>query len=261
MSDSSKTREQELVLELLCCVMLADRDPSEAENSRIQEVLRTDGCEWTSEEFETRTQQLYERIRAQGFWPTLDQVCEWTRAELDDSQVKRILDDCTQLAEVDGETHEQELKVLRRMEKNLSQLILARVGRPQTKSRSAVPEAPLSLPRIVICIACIAAMAIFGYVLTMAERGLDSKFAKVELGMSNTEVTRLMGPGHEKPSTDGSVIEGGLRVFLPPAKKRTVVVWGDSDPKYQGEYGYIVHFGDGVVVRKTKVRGHRSRGG
>ena len=270
MPEHSRVRRHEVILEILSCVMVADRQASGAEKQQIHNLLQADDSSWTKAEVDTRLQHLFERIRSQGFQETLDQVCEWARTlNLAADDIEQLLQDCEQLAQSDSEFHDREQQVIRRIRKSLQQLKLPRTRshnmwkpRPasddRSRSKSSQPS-PLKLLGGLFSGIIGSLFLVLEISSCLSFREQESRFEQVVPGMKVDAVIELMGPAPIKPSGEAGLIVNGMRVDFPAAKQRTVMQWGTLYPKYNHECCYTVYFGDGVVQYKWAEYGSINR--
>jgi len=120
-------RQDEIILELLCCVMVVDKTASATEKTRIHTILSEDGSTWTSAEVNERIMKFIAQVEAQGFWSTLDDACD-EAAALPISRVEKLVQNCITLAKGDSEFHERERKSIGRILTRLPQLHFAGIS-------------------------------------------------------------------------------------------------------------------------------------
>ena len=134
MPGNSNEQQDEIILELLCCVMVVDKTASATEKAHIHTILSEDGSNWTTAEVNERVMKFIARVEAQGFWPILDDACDKASA-LPMSRVEKLVQNCITLAKGDSEFHDRERKAIGRILKKLPQLQLGEIA-PQHAASS-----------------------------------------------------------------------------------------------------------------------------
>jgi uncharacterized tellurite resistance protein B-like protein len=133
MTRTPNEQEDEIILEMLCCVMVVDKTASAAEKAHIHTILSEDGSNWTTDEVNERIMKFIKRVEAQGFWSTLDDACD-EAAVLPVSRVEKLVRNCITLAKGDSEFHDRERKAIGRILKKLPQLRLGENSSQQGES-------------------------------------------------------------------------------------------------------------------------------
>jgi uncharacterized tellurite resistance protein B-like protein len=133
MTRTPNEQEDEIILEVLCCVMVVDKTASAAEKAHIHTILSEDGSKWTTAEVNERIMKFVARVEAQGFWSTLDDACD-EAAVLPVSRVEKLVRNCITLAKGDSEFHDRERKAIGRILKKLPQLQLGEISSQQDDS-------------------------------------------------------------------------------------------------------------------------------
>jgi hypothetical protein len=133
MTHTPNEREDEIILEVLCCVMVVDKTASATEKAHIHTILSDDGSNWTTAEVNERIMKFVARVEAQGFWSTLDDACDKASA-LPMSRVEKLVRNCITLAKGDSEFHDRERKAIGRILKKLPQLQLGETSSQQDGS-------------------------------------------------------------------------------------------------------------------------------
>jgi uncharacterized tellurite resistance protein B-like protein len=133
MTRTPNEQEDEIILEVLCCVMVVDKTASAAEKAHIHTILSEDGSNWTTAEVNERIMKFVARVEAQGFWSTLDDACDEASA-LPMSRVEKLVRNCITLAKGDSEFHDRERKAIGRILKKLPQLQLGEISSQQDDS-------------------------------------------------------------------------------------------------------------------------------
>lgn len=143
MTHNSKERQDEIILDVLCCVMVVDKTASAAEKAHVHTILSEDGSNWTTDEVNERIMKFIAQVEDQGFWSTLDDVCDKASA-LPASRVEKLVQNCITLAKSDSEFHERERKAIGRILKRLPQLQLN--GTASQKASSS-PTGDMNIPK------------------------------------------------------------------------------------------------------------------
>jgi len=133
MAHTPNERHDEIILELLCCVMVVDKTASAAEKAHIHTILSEDGSNWTTDEVNERIMKFIKRVETQGFWSTLDDACD-EAAVLPVRRVEKLVRNCITLAKGDSEFHDRERKAIGRILKKLPQLQLGEISSQQDDS-------------------------------------------------------------------------------------------------------------------------------
>jgi uncharacterized tellurite resistance protein B-like protein len=133
MTRTPNEQEDEIILEVLCCVMVVDKTASAAEKTHIHTILSEDGSKWTTAEVNDRIKKFIARVEAQGFWSTLDDACD-KASVLPLSRVEKLVQNCITLAKGDSEFHDRERKAIGRILKKLPQLQLGEISSQQDDS-------------------------------------------------------------------------------------------------------------------------------
>jgi uncharacterized tellurite resistance protein B-like protein len=127
MTRTPNEREDEIILEVLCCVMVVDKTASATEKAHIHTILSGDGSNWTADEVNDRIKKFIARVETQGFWSTLDDACD-KASTLPTSRVEKLVQNCITLAKGDSEFHERERKAIGRILTKLPQLHFAGIA-------------------------------------------------------------------------------------------------------------------------------------
>ena len=149
MTRTPKERHDEIMLEVLCCVMVVDKTASATEKAHIHTILSEDGSNWTTAEVNDRIMKFVARVEAQGFWSTLDDACD-EAAALPISRVEKLVQNCITLAKGDSEFHDRERKAIGRILKKLPQLHFAGIAsqhaapNPTSDEKNSKPESEQS---------------------------------------------------------------------------------------------------------------------
>ena len=110
----TKERQEEIVFEVLYCVMVADGKASRDEKVRLVKLMDEYGCTWSTEEIGQRLSDFVSRIRADGVQKFLDTV--WRSAErLDDDHAAQLVEKCHQLTRTDDDYTERERDTVQKM--------------------------------------------------------------------------------------------------------------------------------------------------
>jgi len=120
MSDSPDRRQHEILLDSLCCVMVADGTASQEEKSQIAKLMSDAGSLWTSDEVARRMRGFGSRVRSMGFRLVLNRTCSDVY-RLRNTDSSRILESCLAIADADQHLHQIEKKVIARIRKSLEQ--------------------------------------------------------------------------------------------------------------------------------------------
>ena len=121
----TKERQEEIVFEVLCCVMVADGKASRDEKVRLVKLMDEYGCTWSTEEIGQRLSDFVSRVRTDGFQKVLNAVCQ--KAErLDDDHAAQLVEKCHQLARTDDDFTERERDTVQKIETRLNQLAFIR---------------------------------------------------------------------------------------------------------------------------------------
>lgn len=145
----SNAREDQIALELLCCVMVADRLATSDEKHFIRDILEAgwfggwyslndstivkvdpgavNACSWTKREISFRIQQFMKRVKADGLIRTVDAVCEAAQS-LDLSRLQGLVQSATQLAMSDSKFTVREQRVIERVQQNIPMLQFAAIA-------------------------------------------------------------------------------------------------------------------------------------
>lgn len=133
MTDIPDEQHDEIILQLLCCVMVVDKTASATEKAHIHTILSEDGSKWTTAEVNERVMKFIARVEGQGFWSTLDDACD-EAAVLPVSRVEKLVRNCITLAKGDSEFHDRERKAIGRILRKLPQLQLGEISSQQDDS-------------------------------------------------------------------------------------------------------------------------------
>jgi uncharacterized tellurite resistance protein B-like protein len=133
MTRTPNEQEDEIILEMLCCVMVVDKTASAAEKAHIHTILSEDGSNWTTDEVNERIMKFIKRVETQGFWSTLDDACD-EAAVLPVRRVEKLVRNCITLAKDDSEFHDRERKAIGRILTKLPQLRLGENSSQQGES-------------------------------------------------------------------------------------------------------------------------------
>ena len=109
MSDSPDRRQHEILLDSLCCVMVADGTASQEEKSLIAKLMSDAGSLWTSDEVARRMRGFGSRVRSMGFRLVLNRTCSDVY-RLRNTDSSRILESCLAIADADQHLHQNEKK-------------------------------------------------------------------------------------------------------------------------------------------------------
>jgi hypothetical protein len=139
MTHTSKERQDEIILDVLCCVMVVDKTASATEKAHIHTILSEDGSNWTIAEVNERIMKFIARVEDQGFWSTLDDACD-KASVLPVSLVEKLVQNCITLAKGDSEFHERERKAIGRIRKKLPQLRSPEIAMYQLAASSTSNE-------------------------------------------------------------------------------------------------------------------------
>ena len=121
----TKERQEEIVFEVLYCVMVADGKASCDEKVRLVKLMDEYGCTWSTEEIGQRLSDFVSRIRADGVQKFLDTV--WRSAErLDDDHAAQLVEKCHELTRTDDEYTGRERDTVQKIETRLNQLAFIR---------------------------------------------------------------------------------------------------------------------------------------
>ena len=160
---TSNERQHEIVFEILCCVMIADRTASSDEKTRIVELMAEYECTWKREELIRRIREFGGRVRAEGFRDIVTQTCE--KAEgLDDDHAGQIIASCVRLATSDDNYGDHERAVIQKIESKLKELpFIRRAFLAPVKSDHSQPATRGKAQRIFenIVVAAIMAAGLF----------------------------------------------------------------------------------------------------
>jgi uncharacterized tellurite resistance protein B-like protein len=139
MTRTPNEQEDEIILEILCCVMVVDKTASATEKAHIHTILSDDGSNWTTAEVNERIMKFITGVEAQGFWSTLDDACD-KASVLPLSRVEKLVQNCITLAKGDSEFHDRERKAIGRILKKLPQLQIGEISSQQDESTPTSDE-------------------------------------------------------------------------------------------------------------------------
>lgn len=262
------TDEHIVALDLLCCVMVADRMASGVEKQLIRDLLKQDDCPWTDAEIAGRIREFAERVKKGGLESTINNVCDSTRGlKLD--RVREIFDDCVQIAKADGEFTKRETRVLDRIQELIPELKLTLIAehhpeaaRPRASSagreaRTVEDEEVSAAGKVVSLI--VGVLFVMGLlVLFIQRKDFEAKFASIKTGITDAEeVIELLGTPVERRSQQLQATgPGGFR-DADQGQTSTTMIWGKRFPIYTDEYCYTVHLLDGIVTSTNVQRGEK----
>jgi len=145
----SDTREDQIALELLCCVMVADGLATSAEKHLVRNIMEAgwfaswyslgdstivklepgdpNARSWTKREIALRIQQFIKRVKADGLANTIDTVCEAAQS-LDLPRLQGLVQSATQLAKSDSNYSAGEQRVIARIKQNIPMLQFAELA-------------------------------------------------------------------------------------------------------------------------------------
>jgi hypothetical protein len=145
----SDAREDQIALELLCCVMVAGGRATSVEKHLILDILKAgwfaswyllgdstivkvepgspDACSWTKREISSRIQQFIKRVKADGLVSTIDAVCEAAQS-LDLPRLQGLVQSATQLAKSDSKYSAGKQRVIERIRQNIPMLQFAEIA-------------------------------------------------------------------------------------------------------------------------------------
>ena len=139
MTHTSKERQDEIILDVLCCVMVVDKTASATEKAHLHTILSDDGSNWTTADVNKRIMNFIARVEDQGFWSTLDDACD-KASVLPVSRVEKLVQNGIALAKGDAEFHERERKAIGRILEKLPQLQINEIASQQASSSPASDE-------------------------------------------------------------------------------------------------------------------------
>ena len=149
MAHTPNERHDEIILELLCCVMVVDKTASATEKTHIHTILSEDGSKWTTAEVNQRVKKFIERVQTDGIMPTLDAACDKASA-LPVDRIAKLVQDCISLAKDHSEFHERERKAIGRILQKFPQIQMNGFSTQQEETTSTfelnMPEDEWELP-------------------------------------------------------------------------------------------------------------------
>lgn len=257
-----------ILLDMLCCVMIADGTATVSEKRYLLVLMEQRGTVLTDQELSGHIQLFVDRVKKHGFKQVLEQVCSKC-CEQDSSDVSGIIFQCFNLAFKDGSIHKREKQTIKLLERHLRRVPgLYKAARQEQEvralncslgNRRPIKEAVSFLLGGIIVAALsyavfsaesrgvavgigIGVITILGpiYIVFWSQRAL---FSRIRIRMPAQDVVDLMG----KPDrTFGN--------FPNHAHE-----WGSKKPKYKDDHRLIVTFKDGLVCQKQKVTGTENR--
>lgn len=130
----TKERQEEIVFDVFCCVMVADGKASRDEKVCLVKLMDEYGCTWSTEEIGQRVSDFVSRVRADGFHKVLDKVCR-NAERLNDDRAGQLVEKCHQLARTDYDYTEREWDTVQKIDNRLNQLsFIRRQLQPPVKS-------------------------------------------------------------------------------------------------------------------------------
>ena len=163
----TKERQEEIVFEVLCCVMVADGKASRDEKVRLVKLMDEYGCTWSTEEIGQRLSDFVSRVRTDGFQKVLNAVCQ--KAErLDDDHAAQLVEKCHQLTRTDDDYTERERDTVQKIETRLNQLAFIR-RQLQTPVKSDCTQRQASHPVVWVFFAAVMGGCAFGLAILFRE--------------------------------------------------------------------------------------------
>ncbi|MBT4866826.1 MAG: hypothetical protein HON53_17110 [Planctomycetaceae bacterium] len=105
----------ETLLNVWCCMLVADRKASKAERKKLHELLNRSGVSWDTTECDRRMKEFFERVKSNGLKHVLDETCEAVRGITDSHLRSSIIVGLDEIAEADGTIHQGESAVRTRI--------------------------------------------------------------------------------------------------------------------------------------------------
>lgn len=264
----SDAHEDQIALDLLCCVMVADKLASGVEKQLISDLLKQDDCPWTDAEIAGRIKNFAARVKDGGLELTIEKVCSAAQGlELD--RLREIFEDCLRVAKADGDFTRRETRVLNRIQELLPNLRLQLIA--EHHPEAAKPSDPRTMQSADEHSTSGGVRGVVGLILTIifivawiASTILDCdfrrKFESIKPGMMSETVVDLLGEPFDKRRHKTEPVG-----FKSDADKesevhtQTTMIWGDRSPRYTDEYRYTVDFYDGRVTSKDVTPGTERR--
>jgi uncharacterized tellurite resistance protein B-like protein len=270
MTHTPNERHDEIILELLCCVMVVDKTASATEKAHIHTILSEDGSNWTTAEVDRRIKKFIDRVKVQGFWSTLDDACDKTSA-LPMSRVEKLVQNCVTLAKGDSEFHDRERKAIGRILTKLPELQVKNFAMYQQRAKKSRDFQETTARKVpsegkdawwwvasVLTVGGVTAMglgrefdagwwvslvlALVGSIAMILnelnrKRKFRKQFEDVLIGMTRSEVILIFGKPPRSERSDGT---------------KTTLVWGTLSPKYTDEFSSTIYLNYGVVYSKKQ---------
>ena len=120
MSDPSTGNEYNIVLDLLCCVMIADGKASREEKLHIVELMSELSGQPNPDAVAAGINRFGERVKQTGFKAELTRVCREANI-LTDVQSGVVVAKCVELAKRDGMFHAREKRVIDRIQREVDE--------------------------------------------------------------------------------------------------------------------------------------------
>jgi hypothetical protein len=232
--------------------MVVDKTASATEKAHIHTILSGDGSTWTTDEVNRRIKKFIDRVKVQGFLPTLDEACDKASA-LPMSRVEKLVQNCITLAKGDSEFHDRERKAIGRIQTKLPQLQFKNIAEHQQRAEKSrdfqVTTAGKVTPKgeygwLWSAISFILVTMLFVGVW-YEKRELRRQFERIESGMPRAEVIEMFGePSWSHEDSDGTT---------------TTLYWGTRHLRYRDEFRFLIRLSDGVVFSKDWQEGSESR--
>jgi uncharacterized tellurite resistance protein B-like protein len=182
-----------VVLDILCCVMVADGKASRCEKAHIVELMANYASDTSEEEVIQHIIGFVAKVKSDGFKSVLKRSCTNARS-LDNEAVGELVYLCYELADADSEVDDREKKVIEQIRRQIQKIpgVQESIKRAR-QAESPVAEnfkSPESLSQRLMFIAVVLAVPL-GIAFYLWE---TSDFRQIAIGMSVSEVHEIMGP-------------------------------------------------------------------
>ncbi len=111
----------EVLLEILCCLMVADGSASSDEKKRIHELMAEVGSPWSSVELNGRITSFIDRVKTNGYRHTLAVALQDVKLFRNARKQEVLLKCLDAVALADGKTTERELQLCSRVRATLEE--------------------------------------------------------------------------------------------------------------------------------------------
>ena len=240
--------QDNVVLDILCCVMVADGKASRCEKAHILELMANYASDKSKEEVGQHIIGFVAEVKSDGFKSVLKRSCTNARS-LDNEDLGELVYLCYELADSDSEVDDREKKVIEQIRRQIQRIPgvkksikRARQSESPVAEQFTNPEASsqqrIRLIGFLVALCCVVAYAIVHGVVTA---NLSIDFRQVTVGMTEDQVYEIMGRPLHTPHTD-----------INDASENE---WGDLNPHFNYESTFIVKFQNGIVTSKERKQG------